>query len=120
MRLDAHKCILIIRLLGSSLVQKLRTSREQIESSSVGDHGNLANLKNLAALLSQVTELQTDQIADLEDEADRLITNTNNELHDFIVDSKKREESLRDLLATAKDLEEAVLKVGPKFPVHSV
>ena len=100
-------------------MQKLRASREQIEG-SLGDRGNLKNLKQLAVLLSRVAEMQAEQAAQLEEEIYDLTTETNKELHDFIADSKKREESLRDLLATAKDLEEAVLKVSPKFPAYSV
>ena len=99
-------------------MQKLRASREQIEG-SLGDRGNLTNLKKLAAVLSQVAEIQTEQIARLEEEIYDLTLETRKELHEFVADSKKREESLRDLLATAKDLEEAVLKVSPKLAAHS-
>ena len=100
-------------------MQKLRASREQIEG-SLGDRGNLTNLKNLAAVLSKVAEMQAEELAKLEEDIYNLALETRKELRDFIADSKKREESLRDLLATAKDLEEAVLKVSPTFPAHSV
>ena len=120
MTLDAHECTLIIRLSGSDLVQKLRTWRELIEDSRSETHGNLTNLKKLAVLLSLVAEMQAEEIAKLEEDIYNLTTDTKEELRDFIAETKKREGFLCDILATAKDLEEAVLKVSSKLPVRSI
>ena len=93
-------------------MDRLRDSREEVESSD-----DLKSLKHLAKLLCQVTSQQQYQLEELNQEVDALSEVDDTTVDSLIQNSKRREKSLDDLLATAYDLERALLQVGPK-PSH--
>ena len=112
MSLDVQICILIIKLPGSDLVDRLRNSREEVESSD-----DFKTLKHLAKLLCQVTSQQQYQLEELTQEVEALSEVDDTTVDMLVQNSKKREKSLDDLLATAYDLERTLLQVGSK-PSH--
>lgn len=111
MSLDVRVCILIIQLPGSDLVDRLRNSREEVESSD-----DFRSLKHLAKLLCEVTSQQQYQLEELTQEVDALSEVDDTTLDSLIQNSKRREKSLDDLLASAYDLERALLQVNSKQP----